>query len=312
MLKAEEALHVEARLYEEWLEARDLIESRIAETIERLGSDGLPEVARYISEGGKRFRGFLVILTAKAYGARPEDAVDAAVAIELVQAASLAIDDIVDVDKIRRNRKASWLVHGIGKTVLSSLLLIPVAQRMVEKLGVRALYHVIRAWEATVRGEILDVFLVDELKPEDYLELVRLKTGSLFKLSLILGYLSSERKTDNKIRLLEAYGDKLGILYQIADDLADYARYVRGEKEKLDPGEKLYLKWALQQDENPIRAGLQYLAHQTRETAAITEKLGLHEEYTLIYKYIPVFMTRKMLEEGGLHNQYEELLKTKQ
>ncbi len=299
-----ERLRIESMLYNEWLEARELINNAITETVSDLGRQGLSDVALYISKGGKRFRGFLTILTAKALGASPKDALDAAVAIELVQAASLAIDDILDQDSTRRNDRASWIVNGVGKTVLASLLLIPVAQRMVERLGVTALYHVIRSWEATVRGEILDVFLVDKLSPNEYIELIKLKTGSLFKLALILGALSAKKKvrTDS----FGEYGEKLGILYQVADDIVDYKKYQTGEKKVLEPGEKLYLKWIknLNPNKDPIQAGLNYLTILTIETIEIARKLPLQQPYKQLFTYIPPFVTRKMLEEANLQEDY--------
>ncbi|MEB3825215.1 MAG: polyprenyl synthetase family protein, partial [Desulfurococcales archaeon] len=170
-------------IIKEWMEAKKLIDERLLEfKIDKHGQ--VIEVQKYITEGGKRFRGFLTILTAKALGGSVEEALDAAVAIELVQAASLALDDIVDVDVIRRNKSASWIVHGVSKTVLVSVLIISVAQRIVEKYGFKAIMHVIRAWEQTTRGEVADSFLYPILKPEDYENVAIYKTGALFRLSV--------------------------------------------------------------------------------------------------------------------------------
>ncbi|MEB3765810.1 MAG: polyprenyl synthetase family protein [Desulfurococcales archaeon] len=301
MLSIAEKEQLKEKLYREWLEAKTLIEDELEKTLNNLDPSGLPDVAKYISRGGKRFRGFLTILTAKALGGSEKDAIEAAVAIELVQAASLAIDDIVDKDTVRRNSKAAWLVHGIGKTVLSSLLLIPIAQRMVEKLGVSALYYVIRAWESTVRGEIIDVFLAESLPSAKYIELAKLKTGSLFKLATILGALAAGVKEKPVLEKIGRYGELLGIIYQLADDIADYTKYVSGEKEKLDPSEKLFIKWADEGQDDTVRNALKTLNEYLKEITKNVDELPIKDKelYTL-FKFIPYFLVSKMLEEADL------------
>ncbi len=301
MLSIAEKEQLKEKLYREWLEAKTLIEDELEKTLNNLDPSGLPDVAKYISRGGKRFRGFLTILTAKALGGSEKDAIEAAVAIELVQAASLAIDDIVDKDTIRRNSKAAWLVHGIGKTVLSSLLLIPIAQRMVEKLGVSALYHVIRAWESTVRGEIIDVFLAESLPSSKYLELAKLKTGSLFKLATILGALAAGIKDKPVLEKIGRYGELLGIIYQLADDIADYTKYISGEKEKLDPSEKLFIKWAGEEQKDTTRNTLRTLNEYLKEITENVDELPFkNSELYVLFKFIPYFLVSKMLEEADL------------
>ncbi len=305
MLSIAEKEQLKEKLYREWLEAKTLIEDELEKTLNNLDPSGLPDVAKYISRGGKRFRGFLTILTAKGLGGSEKDAIEAAVAIELVQAASLAIDDIVDKDTVRRNSKAAWLVHGIGKTVLSSLLLIPIAQRMVEKLGVSALYYVIRAWESTVRGEIIDVFLAESLPSAKYIELARLKTGSLFKLATILGALAAGVKDKPVLEKVGRYGELLGIIYQLADDIADYTRYISGDKEKLDPSEKLFIKWAGEGQEDIIRNSLRTLNEYLKEITKNVDELPIKDsELYMLFKFIPYFLVSKMLEEADLSLAY--------
>ena len=290
-------------LARDWAEKKLLIEKAIDAVLSELDDSGLPEVARYLAAGGKRFRGYLTLLAAEALGARPEDALDAAVAIELVQASSLAIDDIIDQDRKRRGRAAAWIVHGLAKTVLASLLLIPVSQRMVEKLGFKALYHVIRAWEGTVRGEILDSIITDLLPPEKYLDVARLKTGSLFRLSLILGALAADAP-QKTVESLGEYGETLGIIYQLADDIVDYNLYLRGEK-PLEPGLRLFIKWATREDPriDPTRAAAKALASFVRHAEEIATSIEYADprkgQYLAI---IPRFLAAKMLETARLEH----------
>jgi geranylgeranyl pyrophosphate synthase len=285
----------------EWLKSRTLINERLNSVVSKLGEDSLPAVARHILQGGKRFRGFLVILTAKALGAREEDALDAAVAIELVQAASLAIDDIIDKDEIRRGKPSAWRLFGIEKTVLSSLFLIPFAQKIVEKLGFKALFHVIRAWETTVRGEIMDSVLTPLVPPSKYLQLIEMKTAALFKLATILGVLSARESSDSIIQVYGEYGGLIGIIYQLADDIADYTLHTQAGK-KLEGGEQVFISWAKSLDpENPLETAKRYLQELTSKAQALAEQLPMkREEYRPIFSLLPAFLMKKLFDEAGI------------
>jgi len=299
-----EAVHAEVyqEIVEEWRRVRLLIEPRLRAAAKDASEAGLVEVSEYILRGGKRFRGFLTVLVAEALGAAPEQALDAAVAIEMVHSASLAIDDIIDKDQVRRGLPVAWMVHGIEKTVLASLLMIPVAQSMVERYGVKALGRVIRAWERTVRGEIIDYLLASRLGPQRYVELVDLKTGSLFQLAAALGALAAGR--DDMLPSLEAYGLALGRVYQIADDAADYHAYMEGRRRKLDPSERLFEKWATtvlgaSPGMPAVEAALRYVARQAREAGNALRGLPDGRRKRVL-QAIPWFMVEKLLEESNL------------
>lgn len=288
-------------LYQEWAEKKILIEREINKVVNtQMNEAGLIDVAKYISAGGKKFRGFLTILTAEALGGKVEDAIYAAVAIELVQAASLALDDIIDGDTLRRGKAAAWIVHGLPKTILSSLLFIPVSQRIVEKLGFKAIFHVIRAWESTVRGEILDSFIPELVPATRYIELCKLKTGSLFKLATILGAISAKAPPEVEQKMGE-YGEVLGILYQVADDVVDYYNYKRGVG-KLEPGLKHFEKWAKTRGEDPIKVGIEYLRERLAYTRKILSTIEFANEKGALLEFIPQFMVTKMLAEANLES----------
>ncbi len=286
----------------EWARARAAIDAGLEEVAGASSEAGLAEVALYIARGGKRFRGFLVILSAEALGGTLEDALDAAIAIELVHSASLALDDTIDGDVVRRGRRVAWLVYGLPKTILTSLLMIPVAQRMVEKYGFKAIMEVTRTWEATVRGEIIDVFLADKVPARDYERLALLKTGSLFRLAGVLGALAAGVREAEEP--LARYGEKLGLAYQLADDIVDYEKYRRGLRSKLDPSERLYLRWAretlgAQGEEEVTELALERLASIVREASGSLDGLPDNEKARIL-RWIPYFMAQKMLEEAGL------------
>jgi len=284
-------------LLEKWLSSRLIIEDRLRGVLSRLGDDALPDVARFIVEGGKRFRGFLTIIMAEALGGRPEDAADAAAAIELVQAASLAIDDIIDRDTERRGKASAWRRFGISRTILVSLILIPVAQRIVEKLGFTALFHVIRSWEATVRGEVADSILASRLGPDKYLRVIELKTAALFKLATLLGAMSAGVRDRALLNRVGEYGRLLGIVYQIADDIADYTR-----SDRHGPGEELFAKWARTLDpQNPLEAAKNYLRTQLQLAAETARSIPSRDSgIAKLLEILPAFLVEKLFEEASL------------
>ncbi|GAB6147951.1 polyprenyl synthetase family protein [Stetteria hydrogenophila] len=285
----------------EWLRVRRILEPRIIEVARAGAEAGVAEISEYIVRGGKRLRGFLVVVTAEALGGTVEDAMDAAVAIELVHSASLAIDDIIDRDRERRGALVAWLAHGLSGTILASLLMIPVAQRLTEKYGFKAIMHVIRAWESTVRGEILDAFLAGTIPAKRYPDLASLKTGSLFKLACVLGALAA--KKPEAVPLMEEYGSLLGRAYQLADDIVDYKAYLEGRR-KLDPSERLFEKWAREvlgarSEEEVIEKALSELSSIVLKTSRLASTLPATSKREIL-EAIPVFIAERMLGEANL------------
>lgn len=286
----------------EWRRVQGALEPKLVEIARASAEAGVVEVSEYIVRGGKRFRGFLVVATAEALGGSLEEALDAAAAVELVHSASLALDDIIDGDVERRGARVAWLVHGVSKTILASLLMIPVAQRITEKYGFKAIMMVTRTWESTVRGEIVDVFLSGSIPAKRYPELASLKTGSLFRLACALGALAAGRR--DAVTKMEEYGDLIGRAYQLADDIADYRAYLSGRRQKLDPSERLFERWAREvlgartEDEVVQRAveeltGIVLRASELASTLPASDKRDILEA-------IPAFMAEKMLEEASL------------
>jgi len=286
-------------------EKRRLIEEAIQELLADEDVSALPDVARYILAGGKRFRGSLTLIVAEALGGGREQALPAAVAIELVQAATLALDDIIDGDEVRRGRLAAWLKYGLSRSVMASLLLIPLAQKLVENLGFKALYHVIRAWEATVRGEVLDSFFNERVPPDRYLEICKLKTGSLFRLATILGALAA-KADDETVEQLARYGDLLGIIYQLADDITDYTLHTTGKGKPLEPGLQIFIKWAKNQGaetpEEITAAALAYLRDRIQEAQEIIQNLQADPAKKQILHAIPHYIAHRMLAEANLQH----------
>ena len=284
----------------EWSKWKNVIDRAIDDTIADIPEAEAIEVTRYITSGGKRFRGFLVILIAESLGTKPERALPAAVAVELVHAASLALDDIIDNDTMRRGKTAAWVEYGIGKTVMVSNLIIPFAQRIVlENYGYEAVERTIQAWLDVSRGEVMDAFLDPKnTSPEKYYEIARRKTGALFRLACELGVLASPNKITNTVlEKMAKYGENLGIIYQYADDIIDLKKVEDGEIElsMLSPSTILFYKIA-----GTASNAIRQLARMVKNTSNIITELELPSKIKEILATIPVFMAEAMLMEKNL------------
>ncbi|WP_338251239.1 polyprenyl synthetase family protein [Pyrodictium abyssi] len=277
-----------SQLLEQWRAARQLIDTAIERWLMELPEANAVDAARYIAMGGKRLRGFLVLEVARSLGARIEDALDAAVAVELVHAASLALDDIIDEDLVRRGAEAAWVKYGLKKTVMVSNLLIPFAQRIVaERYGEEALRRTVKAWLDISRGEVIDAFTVpDQLSPDTYLEMIKLKTGALFRLAAELGVIAAGRYS--LIDVASRYGETIGVMYQIADDLRDSRDK---EKVKNEPSLQLFLRWLNGAGINKAYATIKMLlARAVDFSTRITG--GIQNSYL---SYLPSFIVNAML-----------------
>lgn len=171
---------------------------------------------RGIVAEGKRLRACLTCLVAEALGAPLKRALPAALAIEIVQAASLVHDDLVDGDVQRRGRAAAWTWLTPRHAVLLADVMFATSLERMAALGAREAATLARAIAAMARG----AFLESLAEPTPYRSIIRWKTGSLFAAAARLGALAAAAAPP----LLHAaydYGMHAGEVYQIADDLAD-------------------------------------------------------------------------------------------
>ncbi|HEX6339683.1 family 2 encapsulin nanocompartment cargo protein polyprenyl transferase [Umezawaea sp.] len=173
---------------------------------------------------GKAIRPALVVLAAKAVGGRPEAAVPAAVAVELVHNFSLLHDDVMDRDRVRRHRPTAWTVFGEAPAILVGDALLALAPRALAR-GSAPNAATAADW---LTSAVLDLCegqhadLAFETRADVGLdECVRMaadKTGALLGLSCALGGLVGGA-TPERAGRLRAFGRHLGLAYQLVDDL---------------------------------------------------------------------------------------------
>jgi heptaprenyl diphosphate synthase len=171
--------------------------------------------------GGKRLRPVLVLLTSHLGDPAAPEVLDAAVVMEITHLATLYHDDVMDQAQTRRGVDAAHVVWGNNVAILTGDLLFARASNIVSDLGEEALKLQAKVFEQLVLGQLHETIGPQSLDPlEHYLEVVRDKTGSLIALSARLGALLAGADKSYQ-EPLQAFGEKVGVAFQLADDLID-------------------------------------------------------------------------------------------
>lgn len=185
----------------------------------------LDKITHYIvKRKGKQLRPMFVFLSAKVCGEVHESTYTAASLIELLHTATLVHDDVVDDSYMRRgffSVNALWknkISVLVGDYLLSRGLLLS-----VDNKEFRLLQIVSNAVREMSEGELLQIEKARRLdiKEEIYFEIIRQKTASLIASCCACGA-ASVNSSDEVIATMKEFGEKVGIAFQIKDDLFDY------------------------------------------------------------------------------------------
>jgi geranylgeranyl pyrophosphate synthase len=221
------------------LEGREAIDTLLGDWSARLGAeiggrDG-QALAYALRTPGKRVRAALLLAAYRALGGQSPGIAGIAAAVETVHAYSLVHDDLpcMDDDDLRRGRPTTHRVFDVPSATRAGYLLVPVAARLLAvgaaelelsagSLG-RMAGELFQAGgvEGMVGGQWLD--LEAESRALSLPELIgvhRGKTGALIRAACILGGLSAQA-APAELAALTAYGEDIGLAFQIADDVLD-------------------------------------------------------------------------------------------
>ena len=187
----------------------------------------LDKIMHYIiKRKGKQMRPMFVFLCAKLFGETKESAYTAASLIELLHTATLVHDDVIDESNFRRgvfSINALWknkISVLVGDFLLSRGLLLAVEKNEFELLKI-----VSHAVKDMSEGELLQIEKTRKLNitEEVYYEIIRKKTAALISACCAAGASSSQTSSEN-ISQMKIFGEKVGIAFQIKDDLFDYTQ----------------------------------------------------------------------------------------
>jgi geranylgeranyl diphosphate synthase type II len=206
-------------------EHRQLVEAYLADLALTPELGDLADSMRYALEGGgKRIRPVICLATGEAAGAEPETVLPAAAALELVHNFSLVHDDLpsLDNDELRRGRPSTWARFGEAIAVLAGDALLTEAFRLALSYPTTAVARELaQATNGMIGGQYLDI----QGQTGDLAALHKLKTGCLFAASVGLA-LWAAGVPEAEQGPWRAFGDELGLLFQIVDDILDEDGYV--------------------------------------------------------------------------------------
>ncbi|MEZ5837722.1 MAG: polyprenyl synthetase family protein [Geminicoccaceae bacterium] len=214
------------------LQARMLIGDDLAGVnaliVERMESEVplIPELARHlIAAGGKRIRPVLTLLAARLCGYAGDRHVALAACVEFIHTATLLHDDVVDESDLRRGRSTANALWGNKAPVLVGDFLFSRAfELMVSDGSLRVLEILSNASAVIAEGEVAQLVTANDMSTDEdaYFNVIRSKTAALFRAASRIGAVVAGRPHEEEVALA-AFGEELGIAFQLVDDALDYA-----------------------------------------------------------------------------------------
>ena len=185
----------------------------------------LKQVLEHVLQtSGKMMRPMLVLLTAKLFGKVTEEAMHAAVALEMLHNASLVHDDVVDESNERRGKPSVNAAFSNKVAVLSGDFMLATGLLEVHKTkNLRIMEIVFSIGHDLADGELLQLHnnATEEHSIEVYFDVIRKKTAVLFEACASIGAISAGA-SDAEVEMMRKYGEYIGLCFQIKDDIFDY------------------------------------------------------------------------------------------
>ena len=174
--------------------------------------------------GGKRMRPMLILLMAKNFGRVSSVTQHAAVGLELLHTASLVHDDVVDESSERRGQASVNALYDNKVSVLVGDFILSTALLYVSKTHSEVIVRYLSELGRTLSdGEILQLTNIqnEAITETAYYEIIKRKTAALFEACAAIGAESAGASHDD-VEAERKFGQNLGIIFQIRDDIFDY------------------------------------------------------------------------------------------
>ncbi len=225
-------VHLKNRINNSYSELKSSVEDKLILVEEKIKSKLSSKVelvdemtAYHLRTGGKKLRGLLTLGSAKLCGySKGSRDVNLAACVELIHAATLMHDDVIDNGEIRRGKKTLNNIWGNKSSILvGDYLLSRCFEMMVEDGNLEVLKLLSSTSAHISQGEVLQLQHEGEIDmlEETYLKIISAKTASLFAAATKVGSILASK--ENRVKeALEFYGKNLGLTFQIADDTLDY------------------------------------------------------------------------------------------
>ena len=249
------------------------------------GDHLLAEVLSHIRQrGGKRMRPILTLLIAKNYGGVTMATQHAAIGLELLHTASLVHDDVVDESEERRGQASVNATYNNKVAVLTGDFILSTAllnvsytnnQRIIENLA--------QLGRTLASGELLQLWNISnkDISEDIYYDVIKQKTAVLFESCAAIGALSAGA-TDDDVAQAARFGQNLGIMFQIRDDIFDYYDSKEiGKPTGNDMAEgKLTLPVIYALNQNPQYESMMNLARKVKAGTINTDEIAVLVEFT--------------------------------
>ena len=270
------------------------VESAIREIKLPAGNlDGLYGPVKYGMEGGgKRLRPVLVLMGAEAFGGDYAKAMEPAIGVEMFHNFTLLHDDVMDNSDVRRGRPSVHAKWDSNTAILSGDTMLTLATEYMTRVDDSLLRRVINAFDRMAldvyEGQRLDMDFekADKVALDEYIDMIKLKTGALLGFASMLGALIGGASEEDAKHMYD-FGMMLGVAFQIEDDwldtFGDAATFGKPIGGDIRQNKKTYLMVSALSSTGPdveaLKVALAMPASdvKVKTVSRIYEKLGLKE-----------------------------------
>lgn len=204
-----------------------IIEEELKKTLTQKEPRELYLPIKYSLElGGKRIRPALLMLSNNLFGGKDNDAINAALAIEIFHNFTLLHDDIMDDAPLRRGFDTVYKKWGSNIAILSGDVMFVNSIQLLAKSDSNKLAEILTLFNITAvevcEGQQYDMNFetLQNVSIDDYLKMIELKTAVLLAASLKIGAIISDTSVENANHIYE-FGKNLGVAFQLMDDILD-------------------------------------------------------------------------------------------
>ncbi len=203
-----------------------VIDSELTKALNHIEPRSLWEAANHLLKAdGKKIRPLLTLLSCEAVGGNIKDALNVAIATELLHVASLIHDDILDGDTLRRGKRTVHSVCGTETAIIAGDLLIGKAVEIATRNDYPKVLNLIaQAAVEMCEGEILEMELqknLEAVSEEMCLKIIKKKSASLIRAAAESGAIIGGGSED-VVKSISRYGELMGMAYQIRDDVLNF------------------------------------------------------------------------------------------
>ncbi len=233
--------------------------------------------------GGKRMRPILILLMAKNFGQITDVTQNAAIGLELLHTASLVHDDVVDESAERRGQASVNAVYDHKVSVLVGDYILSTALLHVSYTHREAIIRYLAQLGRTLSdGEILQLSNISskDISEEVYYNIIKGKTAALFEACASIGAQASDA-TPEQVQAAAQFGQNLGIIFQIRDDIFDY--YDNTEIGKPTGNDMLEGKLtlpAIYAVNNSVSEEIKALAYKVKDRTITPDEIATLIDYT--------------------------------